>query len=610
MPRLQNLPLTKIDFDNASWQNLISHTNEKECENYSRQFFQEATEAQARSDAVNEEVFTLLGAVCSMWLRPDTGEVFHPLFVFYDPPMRGFMLSDLSDEHLALLADVATDTSDPEMRARLADVVWVKGRSKFYRLVEIAVRAYLESAKRMLSSADQTGLRAILRLERALSLAHLVRNRSLSQFALDEVESIILSHDKSDQSFSFASMLRLLLDYHPSNPSTLSALSEDLANSSESQAQWMDAQVYWQLKADWDIRLGNKDDQREALIRVAEAHVKVGELYAGIETPNYAAACFQLERALEIYRNIGGMREKSEEIHKRILKYQQEAVNDFQHVSVPFDVTEAVQKARHWVKEQPLHLAILRLAFAARPTNHQRLREQVEVFLADTSFHMLFSLSMTDHEGHHTANSPSLLNAGEDDKELVLRARICMEATRHQKLVAAAIIEPMLHQISLDHYIQMNDLAFLVRHNGFIPFDRAFIYLKGLHAGFQGDYLVASHLLIPQIESSLRYVLNQHGLITSSLNIQTGIQENFTLDTVLGMPELEGILGTDMVFDLQCLLVRRFGSNLRNRLSHGLMHSREFSSEIAMYFWWLVLYLCCHGLSPAYKDTQEKEDID
>jgi hypothetical protein len=52
------------------------------------------------------------------------------------------------------------------------------------------------------------------------------------------------------------------------------------------------------------------------------------------------------------------------------------------------------------------------------------------------------------------------------------------------------------------------------------------------------------------------------------------------------------LLGEDLVFDLQGLLVERFGVNLRNRMAHGLMGHDEFAFPTVLYLWWLVLRNC------------------
>ena len=42
----------------------------------------------------------------------------------------------------------------------------------------------------------------------------------------------------------------------------------------------------------------------------------------------------------------------------------------------------------------------------------------------------------------------------------------------------------------------------------------------------------------------------------------------------------------------QRLLVESVGSNLRNKMSHGLMSQDEFSSFPVLYLWWPLLRIC------------------
>ena len=91
--------------------------------------------------------------------------------------------------------------------------------------------------------------------------------------------------------------------------------------------------------------------------------------------------------------------------------------------------------------------------------------------------------------------------------------------------------------------------------------------MRGLYAGIQGDMLAAVHFLIPQIEDSVRYILQQVGVITSSLD-DDGTQEEYNLNKTLREQKfadpLAETLGDDFVFDLRGLLIEPFGANLRN----------------------------------------------
>jgi hypothetical protein len=181
------------------------------------------------------------------------------------------------------------------------------------------------------------------------------------------------------------------------------------------------------------------------------------------------------------------------------------------------------------------------------------------------------------------------------------------QARSYQGICTSAFIEPARKQINLEHTIQVKDILPIVFDNPFVPHGREIIFARGLHAGLIGDFMVSNHLLIPQLENSLRYLLTQHGLVV------TGDDQRIQYERLLGTilykdpfaPKLEEILGEDILFDLQGLLGEG-GVNLRNRIAHGLMAADEFDvtqvTQIS-YLWWLILRLCISfKFSPLFKE--------
>ena len=111
----------------------------------------------------------------------------------------------------------------------------------------------------------------------------------------------------------------------------------------------------------------------------------------------------------------------------------------------------------------------------------------------------------------------------------------------------------------------------------------------------EGDFLIAAHLLIPQIENSVRHILRAKDVATSGVD-SNGIQNERNLNDTLYTPEIQEVFGPDIVFDLQGILVERYGVNLRNKMAHGLVgHSSFFSTDVS-YLWALTLRLCCWPL--------------
>ena len=85
-----------------------------------------------------------------------------------------------------------------------------------------------------------------------------------------------------------------------------------------------------------------------------------------------------------------------------------------------------------------------------------------------------------------------------------------------------------------------------------------------------------------------------------------GIQDERPLNDILYCSEVEEIFGEDVAFDLRGLLVERYGSNLRNRVAHGLMSFDGFYSIETAYFWWITLRLCCIPIIAHIKENQQK----
>jgi len=178
------------------------------------------------------------------------------------------------------------------------------------------------------------------------------------------------------------------------------------------------------------------------------------------------------------------------------------------------------------------------------------------------------------------------------EAELAIHFEMCQNAVYHQNMQSQAYIEPARYQINLEHNVRLNDILSIVSHSPFIPPEREYLFSKGLYAGLTGDFFTSTHILIPQIENSIRYIMGKKGIITSGLD-DNGIQNEHSLNSTLYRPELANIFDENTLFDLKCLLIEHAGSNLRNRMAHGLISDDEFMSPLMSYVWWLTLRLCC-----------------
>ena len=583
---LLDTPLNRGIFERIRWQEAVAESVKKECDHYSRLFLSRAGEAEEGGDEEAREAFAVLGGITSMMLHADSREEpFRPMMVLSTG--RSAVLEDFTDNHLSALGEVVSEASDPEMRARIGDVLWCRKRD--HRAAESAVESYLGSAANLRSAGDW--LSEVGRAQRAIALAaELGRPDRLWSEVVEYVEGAVREYEGVRFDRPRARFMELLQKYRAGDPERYAALAADAARKAEAAKCWPEARQFWRLEARWREMAQDTDGKQGALVRAAETHVGEAEDELSRPSPSYITASSHLERAIEGLRRAGRTRERVEELHGRLLEYQLRTRDEMAVFSQDMDLSKVADRAREQVKGKPLGEALLVMVHGCTSPSKNHLREQAEESSKDGIW-MLMERSVVDERGRVTGRMPSFLSDDPSEVEWAIRAEMLGQANQYRQTYALGIIHPAWRQINLDHAIRLGDLLPVVVDNPFVPEGHEDAYARGLLAGFRGDFLTATHLLVPQLENSIRHVLSQSGVIVSKLD-DYGIQEEKDLGALLREPRLEELLGEDLVFDLQGLLVERFGTNLRNRVAHGLMADEEFATPTVLYLWWLALKMC------------------
>jgi hypothetical protein len=390
-------------------------------------------------------------------------------------------------------------------------------------------------------------------------------------------------------------------------------LAERAAIRADNEKHWILAEQYWSIAAAWFAEQ-NAEKERDARMRAAETHVKQSEeALSKRDPPDYFVASIFLRKAIIALRRIPRTMERIEELHKKLLQYEEEssrAETGSVSIEISPEIQESIERdmerAKERVKGKKTHEALFALAFLARSPDVPTLRKTAEAAMKDYPLSFLFPRVVLSDTGKVVASA----TGGNDSsyEEAKLLAQMFTQAQLEQQYRVTCIIEPARRQIIQEHTVRVEDVRPLVMNNPFIPPGREYIFARGLYSGLIGDFLVSTHLLIPQLEHSIRRLLYQSGAIASTLE-DRGIEHERDLNRTLYEPfadKLRELLGENLVFDLRGLLVEDVGSNLRNALAHGLIDSNSFFSKKLSYVWWITLHLCCLSLLKVEKrDTQE-----
>lgn len=587
MPELDNKLPTAGELRGCSWSAIVASVSEKECSRYSSAFFREAEVAKASDHKGEYRALRFLGHLTSMLFRLDQPATPFVAQILWETS-RSAALEDFDGEHSTLLKEFVPTVTDQELKARVCDVLWLRARDRV--AAEQAVDAYLHSAATLEHSENCTA--CVERLERAAQVAFSLCRVEQVDRVIGAIESLLKKYAGNDPLYLSAKLMDLLLKHRKGEPAACVEIAEAAAMASETSGDLRRAATYLELKATWQRRMNDETGANTTLIRIGENWAKAAAQAALGENPVFGEAVMHAQRALEALKKVPGTRERRRAVHLALLEYQEQSLKELKRFEVTKDVTELVKRSENLVSGKRAGDALVALALAYQPSSVNELRKKVKEQADEHPMSYLFSSVILTNQGRVAAQRGSLLGGTPDETEAALFAEMSRNLSMHHSLLGQTLIEPARRIIISEHNIREALFQSLLSQSPFVPQGREILYAKGLWAGLYGDYTTSTHILIPQIEHSVRVLLSHRaGVLTSNLK-SDGVQDELDLNTTLRMSEINDIFGEDISFDLRTLLIERFGSNLRNRFAHGLMHQHEFQSYEGAYFWWICLYLC------------------
>ncbi|HEU5374160.1 MAG TPA: hypothetical protein VFV38_01855, partial [Ktedonobacteraceae bacterium] len=515
-------PLTKSDFEQCDWQNLLGLSVYKTCSSYSSLFFNKADEAKSTGNLKTQQVFALLGTITYPRLIPhDSKNTFvnHEIF------------ANLSSEHLSIFADLAPEVADAEIRARLADILWIRKHSTRLPMARLAIDSYLESATVLEDPVNW--VECVLRIERAVQLAAFLDKKVKGPYyskAISHVENVLAKYNGDDPLFLSIELIEVLQEQKAGDFEQYAELAHKIAMQAEAKHNWHKARHCLLVQSKWYSLAAKPQEAQATKIECAETYVKEAQERLNGPEPRYNLASQDIRSAIKALRNWGGKAERIKELERLLIDYQAKSRSELKRMAVSIDVGDLSERARDQVKGKTRREAIIALALIGLSPTVSTLRKQVEDAVQQFPLQHLLVVELTNEMGKTIGNRASLPSEDPVTVEVAIRAEMFSRARQHHNGHAFITVEPARMQVSMEHLIRIEDLLPFVTNNPFVPQGREHIYARGLHAGFTGDFLVAAHLLLPQVENSIRYLLYQQGHVVSNLTSQN-IQNELDLNT-------------------------------------------------------------------------------
>ena len=598
---LEEMSFSQDDFTRSNWRDVITSAEKRTCESYGQFFIEASKKAREAGDAPLSQVFLLLHAASFLWLRPEEHhQPFAPIWQGADGS-RSIDVSDFTESHINLFKVIYDHIDDPELKSRIGDVIWTYQHRGNFQFAETAVDAYLQAGESFLQSEDYYF--GIDRFTRAIHLAaSLGRNSRKFSEVIARIEILIDQHAPIYSPF-VGQLVNLLFEYRQGDPVKYALITESLADFEQQRRVWYFARGHWNAAVSW-YRLGkNPDAAQICQLKGAECYVfEAEDALKNSQGPRHSIAAHHLQSAIEAYRRVPGTEARQNELHIRMLQIQESSGDESGSISGEIDLTKHVEKALREIKDKPFIDALFTFCLLGSSPGVNSLRETIERIPTEHPLLSWISMNVVDDRGRVVGRRGSIFSGTPKEIEDAKIAEMHRQA-RYEKEALAVVVNAARFQLIVEHNFELHDLLELTTNHPFIPPERELIFARGFQAGFHGDFLKALHLLVPQVENSLRFLLNHQGVVTSKLSSE-GIQEEMDLNALLEMPEIKEILGKNLVFDLQGTLTSRFGYNFRNLMAHGLLDQQSFHSYPGIYIWWLLLRICCLPLIAAQKQEE------
>ena len=582
------LPSTGSQIPDVDIEGPIHSAESPSCDYYQTDYYSAATSAEKESNGDIANLYRSLGIVCSFFPNyQDVAEPYRPFAIMNGK--RSAIPDDLSEPDLETIALLLAKAKDPALRARLGDVLWVRKRN--HKAAQQAVSDYIAASSRLLT--PDKWVCSVELFHRALQLAErLGRKKETWTLAEKGLLDALSNPLAQTEQFYACHLLGIAFAIGVGDPVALAKQAEQQAERAAAEKDARRAREYRLLQANFLKLARQPDAEGAARLIAAETYIEEAEACLLRSEPSYLAASHFLAQGVEALRQAKATPERVKELKTRLSDYQQKSLSEMKTFGTQIDLTKPAEEAMAFVTSTDLREALKRLALGPSFVDLKKLREEVLKQAKEFPLTHIFGQSTVDSSGRVVEKIDSFLDASGPQAEAALEAAMFQHAARFQwSLRATAFIEPARLKIWSDHHPRPSDLAFLVRHNPFVPPGHEAIFMRGLFYGLAGDMLLASHLLTPQIENSLRYVLEQRGVDVTNLESDL-TQPVKVLGPLFGLPEMKTIFGEDLCFELRGLLIEKTGYSFRNRIAHGFVGEGECYGDAAVNVWWLAMRLC------------------
>jgi len=496
----------------------------------------------------------------------------------------------VTHEILKYWEERSKQTDHPILKLRYADLVWdfSKNITEKYPHFSLAHTIIDSTITLIIKDCHKYKSDIIIKLKRALLVALQIndsdRINKLKDIIIQYEDNIAEVTEPKLWGFSFDLLLRnkkikvseeIKLKIIQDLENRLSKLS-DVSNKENCVAAALSAKAAALRLAKHYKSLNQKEKTRNVLLKLGTAFEVAIEHASAIQSSGW------LQNIYSIYIEYG-LSDEAEEIAIKLKEIGPKVNEEMNPISHEMEIShDDMQKHINSIIYDDLESTFVGIAFHYTPKKDQ-VENQLKELAQQSPISYLLTKKIQDHQGRPIAFIGSI-----DDDLIGNIIHLIVQKIQISIVFLRRLMEEFISRFNLS---PKKVVDYLYQSPAFDENKREIIF-SGIRAYMEDDHLTAIHLLIPQIESAFRKLVEHTGCPVLKHSRNGGMHLK-TLDELLRDQRIINIFGKDMSLYFRILLTDQRGWNLRNDICHGISPAATFQVYISDRIFHVLL---CLGL--------------
>ena len=485
-------------------------------------------------------------------------------------------IKKITSEIIDIWTKRSNEAKSPILKSRYADLVWdfskiVTGKQANFKLAHIVIDNILKISQNDYYEHETD---VITKLSRALSISISLNDQARIERVRDAIidfEDKIAKDDKPGL-WVFAYDL-LLLD---KKVSLKDIQKNKIINDIENRLQRLSLIKESKNLNPWAAeaaatRLANyyrNQNKADEVKRVLIKYHKIFEISINSASPIQASAW--LQHIYRIYLEYG-LKNEAENITIKLRNMGPQINRELKPISHSMQISK--KQMDDYVEamiDGNLEHVLVRIASQYIPKKDE-IENQIAELSKNAPISFLFSKQIQDHRGRTVAVVGSL----EGD----LIGNIVRQSSQNMQ-ISSIFLREVMENLILKFNLSYKEFIEYFYNSPIFEEEKKEIIEKGIMAYLENNYLISIHLLIPQIETAIRNLIEKSGgsVLKPARNGGFNLK---TLGDILRDPILVNVFSEDVALYFRILLTDQRGWNLRNNVCHGILPSDSFLNTIA-----------------------------